>query len=165
MNKDFLNSFVNWIIKNNSKLQEFFDETFNIYDVAAQIYNGDLGYTALYLGTNKYGNPDTDWQAVWATEDFAFVFLWYNEQYNNGNINPSIIDSELEDYQNYENREKILKVTVSKWKQLVLKIDSFIKANYPKQYKKSFIYKYLYKDCQLFADGHYDEDFEDDDDY
>ena len=30
MNKDFLNSFVNWIIKNNSDLQEFFDETFNI---------------------------------------------------------------------------------------------------------------------------------------
>ena len=34
MNKDFLNSFVNWIIKNNSDLQEFFDETFNIYEVA-----------------------------------------------------------------------------------------------------------------------------------
>lgn len=165
MNSDFLNSFINWIIKNNSKLQDFFDETFNIYEVARQIYNGDFGYTAMYLGTNKYGNPDTDWQAVWATEDFAYVFLWYNEQYNNGNSNPAIVRDNLFKFETYENRERILDVDVSKWKQLVLKIDSYIKTNYPKKHKKSFIYKYLYDDCQLFADGHYDEDFEDDDDY
>lgn len=163
MNNDFLISFINWIIKNNSKLQDFFDETFNIYEVAEQIYNGDLGYTAMYLGTNKYGHPDTDWQAVCATEDFAFVFLWYNEQYNNGNSDPAIVRDSLFKFETYENRERILDVDVMKWKQLVLKIDSYIKSNYPKQYKKSFIYKYLYDDCQLFADGYYDEDFEDDD--
>ena len=119
----------------------------------------------MYLGTNKYGHPDTDWQAVWATEDFAYVFLWYNEQYNNGNSDPVIVRDSLFKFETYENRERILDVDVMKWKQLVLKIDLYIKTNYPKKHKKSFIYKYLYDDCQLFADGHYDEDFEDDDDY
>ena len=148
--ENFFSVFVDWINKNKNKLKDLFSDEFKIYDIAQQIYGGDLGYAMMY------NNPDipneVDWEACWATEDFAPVFYWFNQKYNKGNFNPTFDRNEIiECYHSYDVYQEIYKTNPQKWEMLAKKVALLIGS------KNNILNYYLIKECKKFYDGFYDE--------
>ena len=159
---NFFYDFCSWINQNVDELRELFADEFKIYDVAQQIYKGDLGYAMMY------NNPDipneVDWEACWSTEDFAPVFYWFNQKYNNGDKNPIFDrDSIRQCLNSYDSHQEIYKTDPQKWEMLAKKVANYLDEGYNYGEDNPINY-YLIGECQNFYEGVYMED-DDDDDY
>lgn len=158
---NFLNSFINWLNQNNEvtplAISDYFVDEGKLFDVAEKIYNGNKSLSKKY-GFSEIGDEE-DYQRVFAAEDFAPLFCYYNEFYNAGEFNPKFNSNILLNYRKSAVVKKtVSSVTPEKWRMLALKVSQIYIDTY--DVGSDALGDMLYGYCHHLQNGEYVEDWE-----
>lgn len=158
----FLNSFIDWLYQNNEitplAISDYLIDEGKVFEIAEKIYKGNKTLSSKW-GFTELGE-DEDYQRIFAVEDFAPIFCYYNEFYNAGEPNPKFSSQIMNNYRKSKSvRQTIIQTSPEKWRQLAVKISNV----YTKKYNvgTDAIGEMLDGYCYQFANGDYASDWED----
>lgn len=162
----FLKAFVDWLYQNNEVIKplaisDYLIDDGKLFDVAKKIYNGNKTLSKKY-GFSGLGEED-DYQKIFATEDFAPLFCYYNEFYNTGETNSKFSPLIIDNYKKSVSvKKQIASVNPEKWTILANKISDKYTDIY--SYESNPISEVLNGYCYHLSNGEGLEEYEDDDD-
>ena len=161
----FLKAFVDWLYQNNEvtplAISDYLIDDGKLFDIARKIYYGDKTLSKKY-GFSGAGEED-DYQRIFATEDFAPLFCYYNEFYNAGETNPKFSSLIIDNYKKSASVKKtVASVNPEKWRMLAIKVSEKYTDIY--DVGGDAIGEMLNGYCHHLGNGEYLEEYEDDDD-
>jgi hypothetical protein len=158
---NFIKAFVDWLYQNNEvvplAISDYFVLNGKLQDIAEKIYKGNKTLSKKY-GFSGLGE-ENDYQLIFATEDFAPLFCYYNEFYNGGESNPNFSSTIMNNYKKSTSvKNQIASVNPEKWRMLAIKVSDVYTDIY--SFEGNPISEFLNGDCHHLGNGEFIEYWE-----